>query len=82
MYYGVTKYIVMRDRAGVETPFIFPNHFVHADLGRRLYGEPVAAGFIYLLPDCDVVVKGRSESLNLDNRGEVDVKLIKEALGW
>ncbi|AMQ66076.1 hypothetical protein AAY80_046 [Stenotrophomonas phage vB_SmaS-DLP_6] len=79
MYYGVTKFVVMK-HGDTETPFVFPNHFIHADLGRRLPGQPVSAGFVFINSDMTITVRGRSESLNLDNRGEIDEKLIAEAL--
>jgi hypothetical protein len=41
----------------------------------------VSAGFVYIA-DGSVSVRGRSESLNLDNRGEIDEKLIEEAFMW
>ena len=80
MHYGVTKFVVMK-HGDTETPFVFPNHFIHADLGRRLPGQPISAGFVYIA-DGSVSVRGRSESLNLDNRGEIDEKLIEEAFMW
>jgi hypothetical protein len=79
MYYGVTKYVVLNVN-GIETPFVFPNHFTHADLVIRRC-EPISAGFVYVL-DGEVSVRGRSESLNLDNRGEIDERLIAKAFNW
>ena len=81
--FNLTKYVVMRDRmSNTEVAFVFSNLVVHADVGRRMYGEPVSAGFVIISPDCEVKVTGRSESLNLDNRGELDEEIIKRAFNW
>lgn len=83
------KYIVTRSEDGKEELFMFPksiNHDAMAEvLGRikdqtwgqwrRVYREPIAAGFIrntYDGPECH----GRSETLNLDSRGRLDEMLI------
>lgn len=80
------KYVVMKDREGKEEIFIFPasiNHDCIAEvLGRiknkthgswlRIFREPVSAGFTD-----GVRCTGRSESLNLDSRFEVDAALIQ-----
>lgn len=80
------KYIVTQDREGKEDIFIFPksvNHDCMAEVltrikdqswgnWERVYREPIAAGFTDGKLCC-----GRSETLDLDSRGEVDARLIK-----
>lgn len=80
------KYIVTKTEGGVEELFMFPksiNHDCMAEvLGRikdqsygswrRVYREPIAAGFI-----TGTCCHGRSETLNLDSRGRLDEMLIE-----
>lgn len=82
------KYIVTKTENGVEELFMFPksiNHDCMAEvLGRikdqsygqwrRVYREPIAAGFIRTTYD-GLECYGRSETLNLDSRGRLDEML-------
>ena len=88
------KYIVFSD--GLDEFIVtFPKMFNHdffaeavvtVKIGehrnwRRLYGVvdymPIAAGFVYPDGTC----YGRSETLNLDSRGEQDTALLKNGTG-
>lgn len=79
------KYVVMKDKSGRESIFIFSKE-IHHDCAAEVFGrikdqstgrwnrvfrEPVSAGFTD-----GKVCHGRSETLNLDSRGRVDEMLI------
>lgn len=58
----------------------------HSDVARSLYGKPVGAGFIRIMGDegtsrASVHCYGRSVSLNLDSRGEIDQDIIHKNIG-
>ncbi len=82
------KYIVMVRKVGGavhELPILFPNELVHAHVARallRLPGNPydflsrvAAAGEVVL--DNGATCFGRSETLNIESRGDEDARLIK-----
>ena len=61
-------------------PDIFPAHVNHAERCRQLYGTVEnckGAGFVTFDGEGNVACHGRSESLDVDNRGELDTTLIK-----
>lgn len=83
------KYIVTQDKDGVEEIFVFPKKYNHDDMAdtvchlktynphnhrewEREYKKPVSAGFID-----GMKCHGRSETLNLDSRGERDTLLLR-----
>lgn len=83
------KYIVTQRDDGTEEIFVFPNSVNHDCLAEvlphikdqshdnwcRVYRKPISAGFIYPSGECH----GRSETLNLSSRGDVDTALLKES---
>ena len=62
------KYIIVENPAGRETGVVFPDRFIHADIGRR-YQVVVSAGFCER-KDGGWETWGMSESLNLFSRPE------------
>lgn len=81
------KYVVMKDQHGKETLFMF-SRGIHHDCAAEVFGrikdqstgrwnrvfrEPVSAGFVTAS-----VCHGRSETLNLESRGQVDSALIED----
>lgn len=70
------KYIVVRDYEDFEHIIIFPFLLTHADVAKQMNMEVVSAGFVRLGTDIDrkpfVVCYGKSVSLNVQSRGEVD----------
>lgn len=76
---GNAKYIVN----GCDV-IIFPSSFDHAATCNNLFGntsEVKGAGFIKFDGDGGVECYGRSESLEIDSRGELDTVLAKITLG-
>ena len=85
------KYVVTQQEDGTEEIFLFANSVHHDCMGEllgyiinqrhgswlRVYREPIAAGFVY--PDLGCY--GRSETLGLESRGDVDTALLKQTLG-
>ena len=65
------KYVILRDRFGMEVPFSCTVPASHADLAdglKPLGYTPVSAGFYVFLPDGTVRTFGASDSLNLKPR--------------
>jgi len=74
------KYIIFEDPNGLEYPVLLPRveHWVnHNQIPGP--GKPVAAGF-FTIDGEDIFCTGKSTSLNLSNRGDVDTNLIKKFL--
>lgn len=88
MSYGDHKYIVL-SLDGKEAIYVFPLFVDHDSMAdacesirfgskqdwKRLYrmdGERVSAGFV-----SDGVCHGRSETLNLESRGDIDTALLR-----
>ncbi len=78
------KYIVT-DKKAVA---IFSETCVHADMARGMWGKPVSAGFCTIIYAGDLhgmsvksVCHGRSASLDLDSRKELDEEIINKYLG-
>lgn len=80
------KYIVIECKVGNETreiPIIFPDVIVHADMAKILTSSPgilhggksVSGGFVFSL-DTASECFGRSESLGISSRKEIDRALI------
>lgn len=79
----------LKDSPVIErwVPILFPAVLVHSDVARRmihgmgcdqnLMGTTVSAGFCRFV-DEGVECYGRSESLNLDSRPEIDSRIISE----
>lgn len=76
-----TKYITFEDDVlGLQHVVIFSNYIKHSDMAdimARLYARPISAGFVEL-SDEGPVCYGRSESLRLDSRPEIDTKLARK----
>jgi hypothetical protein len=84
------KYVVMEVKmpaGSKEFPIIFPDVLIHADVANKISlllisqfpgwkNKPISAGFIPSLSLDELVCIGRSESLNLDSRGEIDEQLM------
>jgi hypothetical protein len=84
------KYICMKNDAGMEEMFLFPRWVNHdcmeealARIKDQTHGnwlrelrEPISAGFVSATLNCH----GKSETLGLDSRGEIDTKLLKDQL--
>ncbi len=73
------KYVVFkRHDSNVEHVVIFSETLIHKQVAERLRAsEAVAAGFVFM--DMDKALAhchGRSETLNIGNRGEIDNQLI------
>jgi hypothetical protein len=81
--YSKQKYIIANMPGMGEVALVFPNFLVHADMARAVFNrmEIVAAGFFRIMEGGVVSVYGRSESLNRDNRGQIDSNLIEMSLG-
>lgn len=83
------KYIVLQttpknNEIKREFPIIFPDVLVHSEVAEQMQhslmrqhitAKPVAAGFLNLV-GLNLNCGGRSETLNLDSRGDVDSALI------
>lgn len=80
------KYVIVTDEFGFEQPVVFGETLTHAEVSwyhKRQYSV-VSAGFVGFVPAVEGVKAscyGRSESLNLDSRGEEDEKLINKKFG-
>lgn len=83
------KYVIMRGKAALggfvhEVPFIFPGIINHDDFLRfRRFKhlqdvEIISAGFVWFGAD-GAVCEGRSESLRMNSRGEIDAAIINKA---
>ena len=70
------KYVVTRYRQN-ETIFIFPNWVDHSKFSRHM-GVPLSAGFINMKTK---ICYGKSLTLKLSSRPEVDTILLKILLG-
>lgn len=84
------KYVVTEDEHGIVELYMFPRHINHdwfvECLGAlrkgtpqnwdRLYHKPISAGFI----SSDMKCSGRSESLDLTSRPELDTLLLRKQL--
>lgn len=84
------KYVIMRGMQTVggdvhEIPFIFPGIVNHDDFLRfRRFKhlqdiEIVSAGFVSFSDDGIAYCEGRSESLRMASRGEIDAAIINKA---
>ena len=83
------KYIIKKVR-GHEVAVLFHPLINHCDIGtcKESRGETVSAGFFQVRvvreysdgPTIDVSVHGRSLSLDLNSRGDVDAALIRKVL--
>ena len=87
-----TKYIVIKDRLGNETPIIFGENFQHSEMARRVTHDPkedvVSAGFVsikdleeYKEYDSGICVKHElkayGESISLNKKSRTeDTKLL------
>ena len=84
------KYICTKSEAGEEEIFLFPDTINHDDMadslqsikmsdGRswiRIYRKPISAGFI----DKSLRCFGRSETLGLKSRVDIDTVLLKRLM--
>jgi len=85
------KYVIFKNKDGLETALIFPNHIPHINMANNTprqiahwakpnlkcpkLGDPIAAGFLSFKPDGSILCDGCSDSLNIDSRPE-DVDII------
>ena len=71
------KYIIFEGN-GLAQPVIFGDHTTHAQISVK-GARPVSAGFVRFdamaYPHC----YGRSDSLDLENRGKIDETVIRQA---
>lgn len=83
------KYVILRGTSSLsgdthEVPFIFPGIVNHNDFERfRRYKflqdvEIISAGFVYFGAN-GAVCEGRSESLRMNSRGQIDADIIDRA---
>ena len=64
------KYIVFEDFSGRETPIIFPDRILHAELREQVpYAKVVSAGYVHLSQD-GFLCSGRSRELGARAREE------------
>ena len=80
-----TKYLILDNVGGVEAPIISPNFEQHEDVARKYGGKHhvVAAGFVAVYSECNelaVHCGGRSDSLDMESRGDIDAAMIKRML--
>lgn len=77
-----TKYII-GNICGLETAVVFSELLKHSDVARGAFGSAgcVSAGFCYVNPNGRITVYGKSDSLNLSSRAEVDNLVIEQTLG-
>ena len=70
------KYIIFDDGLNY-VPIIFPNHVQHNSVA-MMFGswKPERAGFVSINESGDVIAHGKSISLGLDSRPEIDNKLL------
>lgn len=74
----MTKYICVEYGQAADTIIIFPEHITHKDVARGICNcnvHPVSAGFIHQKNDGTYMCHGRSETLNMDSRPELDAAL-------
>lgn len=74
-----SKYIVIKQDT-LDYPFVFSELSVHADVGRALGGQVIAAGFCFI-QDNAYICYGESISLNVKSRGKEDSDLLNCLLG-
>ena len=83
------KYVIFVEPSGLEYPVLIPNLFVkHDEIGGGKYTDkPVAAGFFTVksiaagcMGETDLLIcaSGKSVSLNLSSRPEIDAKIIRD----
>ena len=70
------KYVIF-EANGLVHPILFGDHTSHSQISIK-GGKAVSAGFVRMKGGWPQVY-GRSESLNLDNRGELDEDIIHKA---
>lgn len=69
------KYVIF-DTKGILHPVLFSDHTSHSQV-RLKRGKPISAGFVDL-GILEVKCWGKSESLGLESRGEVDAEIIRK----
>jgi hypothetical protein len=75
-----SKYIIV-DNGSWDIPIVFGDIMPHNTLAKGVRGTVVGAGFCYITDEGKYFCYGRSESLNIDSRGEVDSKFLNKYLG-
>jgi len=82
------KYVCMKNSAEMEEMFLFPNWVNHDCIEEvlsrikdqthgnwhREFRHPVSAGFVSLHLEC----YGKSESLGLESRGDIDTAILRK----
>jgi hypothetical protein len=74
------KYIAFENEFGNDDLVIFSNQVIHSEMARnrRIFREVTGAGFIRIGADTHGVTVhcyGKSESLGVESRGEIDSNL-------
>jgi hypothetical protein len=75
------KYVIIR-KMGLEMAILFPDQVEHVEAVNLFLGKPVAAGFCSLKVEerdgaAEVRAWGRSSSLGLESRPEIDADAIQ-----
>lgn len=73
------KYIVVDDGLS-DSIYIFPNHVQHYYMLANLGGELISAGFV-VFTATGLECYGKSVSLKVEARPEIDTKLLKSLIG-
>jgi hypothetical protein len=76
-----SKFIIFQTPDG-ERAVVFPNdNFFHDEMSSSFPNyEVLSAGFVQIIENGQVHCFGRSDSLNIDNRGEDDEIIIKRQM--
>lgn len=84
MFGSKTKYIVV-DSGMSDDMHIFPSHLNHNNVADKIGGRVISAGFLSIDPDkngdVEISCYGKSISLNVDSRPEIDTYLAYQTLG-
>ncbi len=70
------KYVIFETKGGLFHPVLFSDHTTHSQV-RLKKAKPISAGFVDL-GILEVKCWGKSESLGLESRGEVDAEIIRK----
>ncbi len=75
------KYIIVEGAYGYPTAYIFSDNVQHADMAQQVNkaDKVLGAGFVTYGPD-GLVCFGRSVSLDIKSRNEIDTKIINREL--
>ena len=71
------KYIIVKEDI-LELPILFDQYLIHNTIAGKYYNI-VSGGFFEITKDNDIIVYGKSTSLNVDSR-PIDANIIKQFL--